>query len=84
LAGFKGEFLELRHVAAIDVDTARELAEFKGSRLSLNSVKAMDAATARAIAKFRGEWGVELRGLANIDAETLSALKECRQVWLPR
>jgi hypothetical protein len=44
----------------------------------------MDAATARAIAKFRGEWGVELRGLANIDAETLSALKECRQVWLPR
>jgi len=77
LAEFKGRSndLSLNGLTALDVDTAKALAEFKSSYLFFNGLTTLDADTAKALAEFKGA-GLLLDGLTTLNAATAKAIAE--------
>jgi hypothetical protein len=82
VAELKGEYLTLSGLTALDVETAKALAEFKGDRLgslNLNGLTTLDVETAKALAEFKGK-DLRLCGLTTLDAGTARALAGL-QAW---
>jgi hypothetical protein len=75
IARFKGKWLYLDGLVALDADTAKRLAEFRGDVLDLRGLTTVDADTAEALAQFRGHRLV-LNGLTTLDASTAKAFAE--------
>jgi hypothetical protein len=69
---------DFSHIPALDLASAKALAEFKGRRLSLNGLPALDADTAKALAGFKGLRlslnGSCLENLATFGPDTVKAL----------
>ena len=74
--------LPLHGLTALDVDTAKALAEFKGHTLILCGLTTLDADAAKALAEFKGDI-LYLNGLTTLDAETAKELAGYKGQILP-
>ena len=74
--------LPLHGLTALDVDTAKALAEFKGHTLILCGLTTLDADAAKALAEFKGDI-LYLNGLTTLDAETAKGLAGYKGQILP-